>query len=219
MKFIAERMIFPAIATALLLSLLPIEEAALAAPKKKDAVKEELPTAPPPTKKEFLCQGSVNYSWQRSSADKQQTGSATDNQISQQDQDREKPIEVFAELLQAKADSEQQAREDLSVRSTTSIARAMEACTQDHESQSRCISGKLSTFGPDYRMWDFERRRAALDAVSKDCTSRIGYCIGAKLSEVICTSKDVLPPAASENTGSSEGVGFEKAKDKKSKKK
>lgn len=175
---------------------------------------------------EFNCKCEVQYRWQRSAlpenkpADTEATP-AVKGEAAKKDgaapEDKSDAAEdtghtVYWMSLEAKAPTEEEARQKLNKAALNERAGAEKACRNAHENLSGCIASKYSSLSSSVGTLGFSARKSVEDAINSDCKLQQGRCLGSVVTEVKCSEKIEAKPEEAEPE-SKEG------KDKKGKKK
>ena len=138
------------------------------------------PILPAALQAEFNCAADVSFRW-RSVPVTEKDVKTEDNQAAP-----DKPKETFFEMVTAKGEKEEAAREELEKKLAPVKERALRQCREQYENQSACIATKYSKMESVLNTLDFKARDELQKAIHQDCLRQTGSCIEAAAGEVKC---------------------------------
>jgi len=98
-------------------------------------------------------------------------------------------------------------------------SKAQKECNLLHSSLASCMSSKLKAHGGMLRSLDFSSRRLIEEAITEECRTQKGECIGANHSSVVCVEIKKEEPKPEEAEGATDKKGGDKKGGKGDKKK
>lgn len=121
-------------------------------------------------------------------------------------------------LLSETAETVDESKGNLDKRIIVEKAKAEKECIRQYTRISSCISAKMLNQGASLKSLDFSARRMVEEAIKKECEGKVGQCLDALHSEVLCVEKKEEAPAEDAAAeGGKDGKDKDKEKDKKGK--
>lgn len=161
---------------------------------------------------EFICRSEIQYRWKRDSELASKASStSTPAAEGEQKVEENKDATVFWAVIEVKGATEEEAKAAVNKQSFSERASADRACIAQHENLAGCISSKYSSLSSTLSTLSFGARKDMEVAISNDCKSQQGKCLGSTLSEIKCS--EIVAPVEKAEEGAKDG------KDKKDSKK
>lgn len=127
---------------------------------------------------DFICTADVSYTWNNSpaqSATPQKTPAAQST-----------PNSTFVGKLEARADTEENAKKEITSRAGGAKAQAAQRCKREHENLSGCVAAKYSAMSTTLNSLTFGARKSLEEAIHTDCELQSGTCGEVILGEASC---------------------------------
>lgn len=110
----------------------------------------------------------------------------------------------FASVTRTAAD-EEGAKASLVVEVNRQKGRASERCKRDHESFGDCLATKLSTKAGVLNSLGFSTRSQLEQALTRECQTQQGTCLGVDSSEPVCREVTPAPDTGAKGKGAEAG--------------
>ena len=123
------------------------------------------------TKTDITCSNTVNFQWERVNTDPKQK-----NEI----------LKVFFKSVTSTATTKEEAEKIISTTIQETILEAQEHCKIEHEQVQACFTKGFRSLQREYRISDYQIRKAMLDSIHQQCSLNQGKCLTAIADETVC---------------------------------
>ncbi len=141
--------------------------------------KEEPPKEPEVKPSIAVCRSEVRYTWKP-------TGDAKDSP----------GLDVSYAIVEARGDSEEEAKVALSRRVAGERSAASNRCRHTHENLAGCISTKYASMTSILNALSFGARGELEKAIAQDCGKQTGRCLTTASSEPECSKEEIIAEAS-----------------------
>lgn len=157
---------------------------------------------------EFACRGDVVYKWVRTSVEAEPStagggsggvGGAVQGTPAAQPVPSEEPRTVRLIEVERVGKDEAAAKLLLEGELARQKVRASEACVRQHEALGSCVSTKLAANAHVLNSLGFSARTALEEALTTECRSQQGRCMGVEASAAQCREIAAAAPPAAED--------------------
>lgn len=154
---------------------------------------------------EFACRGDVVYKWVRTSVEAEPStagggaGALTQGTPAAQPAPAEEPRTVRLIEVERVGKDEAAAKLLLEGELARQKVRASEACVRQHEALGSCVSTKLAANAHVLNSLGFSARTALEEALTTECRSQQGRCMGVEASAAQCREIAAAAPPAAED--------------------
>lgn len=114
---------------------------------------------------------------------------------------------------------ENEAKSKLDIIAAQEQKKALEGCRKNYENLSGCVASRFASVSRTYNQMSFNARKNMEEAISNDCKTAQGECLGASTTKITCKLiEDAKAAEGNEKSGEDEGAkAGSKEKDKKKK--